>query len=551
MARKKKLTKQQQFEEMLKQFREVADKRNLRESVVIETFETSYQKAIAKRHGGEGVNVKVALNEIDCEFDVFIYKRVVENDEAINDDALEITLENARTLDENAQVGEDVVIFHDYLNNLSAEIGRHGYQNFLQRLVELEKEQLFELYKDKIGEMILATIETAKNNRTTYANIGQTSVPLDEKHLINGERFQEGQLVPFYVVDVVSDPKGAKIILSRTDNGFVKGLLTKEVHEIYDGTVVIHDIVREPGERCKIAVSARDENVDPVGACIGPGGQRIQKVSAELGPAGKKEKIDIIPFSPNKGLYIIEAFRPAVPLGVVIDEEQKSAKVVFEMGEKGKALGQKGANIRLAKKLTGYDLVIMELDEANEAGLVYKNKEQLVFEQNLADQEKAWQAIRDKQMEALDQFEEEEDNDVLDSLEVADDIDQSEVSEQTEAEATFNQVDTVDNTEAPQEVPSEIVEEVKPVAKVKTTISLAELEKELEEEKARPAQQQRRYKRRKDKEEEETTIISPEGPKMQIYTEEELRELENQPEENESEFFDDIDFEEFDEYYDE
>lgn len=545
MARQKKLTKQEQFDNMLAQFREVADKRNLREETVLETFEVSYQKAIAKRHGGEGVNVKVSLNRIACEFDVYIYKTVVENEEAINDDALEMSLEAAREFDENAKVGEDVVIFHDYLSNLSAEIGRHGYQNFLQRLVELEKEQLFEIYKDKIGEMILGTIETAKNNRTTYANIGQTSVPLDEKQLINGERFQDGQLVPFYVVDVVSDPKGAKIILSRTDNGFVKGLLTKEVHEIYDGTVVIHDIVREPGERCKIAVSARDENVDPVGACIGPGGQRIQKVSAELGPSGKKEKIDIIPFSHNTGLYIIEAFRPAVPIGVAVDEKNKSARVVFEMGEKGKALGQKGANVRLAKKLTGYDLVIMELDEANQAGVVYKNKEQLVFEQNLFDQEKAWQTIRDKQLEQLDNIEavvaEVEDEPILAEEQTAETL----VVEESAPEVTVEV--------KPIAVPEvKAVEQAPQIEKVKTTISLAELEKELEEEKARPVQQQRRYKPRKNKEEEEVTVVTTEGPKMQIYTEEELRELEaQQHEEPEAAVFDDIDFEAFDEYYDE
>lgn len=546
MARQKKLTKQEQFDNMLAQFREVADKRNLREETVLETFEVSYQKAIAKRHGGEGVNVKVSLNRIACEFDVYIYKTVVENEEAINDDALEMSLEAAREFDENAKVGEDVVIFHDYLSNLSAEIGRHGYQNFLQRLVELEKEQLFEIYKDKIGEMILGTIETAKNNRTTYANIGQTSVPLDDKQLINGERFQDGQLVPFYVVDVVSDPKGAKIILSRTDNGFVKGLLTKEVHEIYDGTVVIHDIVREPGERCKIAVSARDENVDPVGACIGPGGQRIQKVSAELGPSGKKEKIDIIPFSHNTGLYIIEAFRPAVPIGVAVDEKNKSARVVFEMGEKGKALGQKGANVRLAKKLTGYDLVIMELDEANQAGVVYKNKEQLVFEQNLFDQEKAWQTIRDKQLEQLDNIEavvaEVEDEPILAEEQTAEPV---LVVEESAPEVTVEV--------KPIAVPEvKAVEQAPQIEKVKTTISLAELEKELEEEKARPVQQQRRYKPRKNKEEEEATVVTTEGPKMQIYTEEELRELEaQQHEEPEAAVFDDIDFEAFDEYYDE
>ena len=549
MPRVKKVTKQEQFESMLNQFREVADKRNLREETVLETFEKSYEKAIAKRNGGEGVNVKVSLNRMAYEFEVFVYKKVVEKDEDIKDDALEITLTEALKLDENAVVGSDVVILHDYLSNLSSEIGRAGYQNFLQRLVELEKEQLTEMYRGKIGELIVGTIETAKNNRTTYVNIGQTSVPLDEKHLINGEKFSDGTLVPFFVVDVVADPKGAKIVLSRTDVGFVKALLSREVHEIYDGTVVIHDIVREPGERCKIAVSTNPNypNVDPVGACIGPSGNRIQKVTAELGPSGKKEKIDIIPFSDNIGLYIFEAFRPAVPLGVSVDTVNKSAKVVFEMGEKGKALGQKGANIRLAKKLTGYDLVIMELDEANTNGVTFKNKEQLMFEQNIADQEKAWQVRRDAQLEAM-----------------ANELAKAE--ETFELETPVTQETPVAPVEVAPVIATVVTEEAKPVPvvepvkvevapvieKVKTTISLADLEKELEQEKAQPKAQQRTFKRRKDKQEDEAvTITTIDAPKLDIYTEEELRELEEQEKQHEGEFVDDIDYDEFDEYYEE
>lgn len=542
MPKQKKLTKKEQFELVLKYFREVADNHNLREETVLETFETSYQKVIAKKNGGDGVHVEVKINREAYEFDVFIYKTVVKSDEDITDDALQITLDEALKLDANAVVGEEVVIFHDYLNNLSPEIGRNGSQNFRQRLIELEKEQLFEIYKDKIGEMIVGTIEKSKSNNT-YINIGQTSVPLDEKHLINNEKFPEGALVPFYVVDVVSEPKGAKIILSRTDVGFIKALLTKEVHEIYDGTVVVHDIVREAGERCKIAVSARDENVDPVGACIGPGGSRIQRVSGELGPAGNKEKIDIIPFSHNIGLYIIEAFRPAVPLGVAVNEDSKSAFVVFEMGEKGKALGQKGANIRLAKKLTGYELTILELDEANQKGIVYKTKEQLIFEQNLADQEKAWAQIKEKQLESVDAiaealFEEELEDVESETLPVVDEV----------TPVSAPEVNVVVETPKVEMPKVEKPVEVTPVAKVKTTISLADLEKELEEEKNKPAQQQKRFKRRKDKDEEESVVVTSEGPKMDIYTEEELRELEQQ-EEHVHDFEDDIDFEDFDEYY--
>lgn len=547
MARVKKLSKQEQFDAMLANFKEVADKRNLREATVLETFEKSYEKAIAKRNGGEGVNVKVSLNRIIGEFEIFIYKKVVATEEDIKDDALEITLTEALKLDENSQVGLDVVVNHGYLSAQSTEIGRAGFQNFTQRLVELEKEQLTEMYRGKIGELIIGTIESSKSNKATYVNIGQTSVPLDEKHLINNERFPDGALVPFFVVDVVADPKGAKIILSRTDVGFVKALLSREVHEIYDGTVIIHDIVREPGERCKIAVSTNPNypNVDPVGACIGPSGQRIQKVTAELGPAGKKEKIDIIPFSENIGLYIIESFRPAVPLGIALDEASKTAKVVFEMGEKGKALGQKGANIRLAKKLTGYSLECFELNEANTANIVFKTKEQLMFEQNLADQEKAWQVRRDAQMEAA-------------ALVTPDIV--TPVTPVIEVQASFEaavaaQPSTIEVNDIPVVKPAEVkpVEvkpvEVKPIEKVKTTISLAELEKELEKEKGKPQVQQKTYKRRKEKEEETPTMVpTTEGPKLDVYTEEELRELEEQ-EKHQNEVVDDIDYDEFDEYY--
>lgn len=537
--------KQERLDAIKGLFTEVAEKHNLVEDVVRDKFLLAVRNVYARSQskiGSEDLNVDVIINEELYDIEARYFKKVVATEDDINDAALEITLEEAKLLDEEVNVGDDVIYETMLLGSFPTKLANNVTSNFRQSLVELEKEQLYNLFKDKIGELIKGTIE--KTDRATYVNLlGATNVFFDERgrHAIPGEVFRNGEEINFYVKDVVAGKRGANIIISRSEPDFVRRLMEREIHEIYDGTIVIHDVVRERGERVKVSVESLDENVDPVGACIGPNASRIQKITAELGPDGRKEKIDIIPYDKNIELFIIEAFRPAVPIGITANHEDKTATVIFEDEEKGKAFGHKGANIRLASKLTGYELTILEHHEAVEQEVEFRTKDHIAYEARLLEQEKTRERIRQE---------------ILSSTKVSEEISDEALIEAYYGHEEEAKVEPDITPEAVQEVEPEValdieavVEEVEEPVKVavKTTISLAELEAELEEEK--PETTTRRAPRRKREEVKEEVVIQ--GPQMQIYTEEELAELEASIEEEDDYYDDDIDYDDFDEYYDE
>lgn len=534
--------KQERLDAIKGLFTEVAEKHNLVEDIVRDKFLLAVRNVYARSQskiGSEDLNVDVIINEDLYDIEARYFKKVVATEDDINDAALEITLADAKLLNEEVNVGDDVIYETLVLGSFPTKLANNVTSNFRQSLVELEKEQLYNLFKDKIGELIKGTIE--KTERATYVNLlGATNVFFDERgrHAIPGEVFRNGEEINFYVKDVVAGKRGANIIISRSEPDFVRRLMEREIHEIYDGTIVIHDVVRERGERVKVSVESLDDNVDPVGACIGPNASRIQKITAELGPDGRKEKIDIIPYDKNIELFIIEAFRPAVPLGLTADHTEKTATVIFEDEEKGKAFGHKGANIRLAAKLTGYELTILEQHEAVEQGIEFRTKDHIAYEARLHEQEKTRERIRQEILSSAKVSEEISDEALLEAYYG------SEEEVKTEHDVTL---EVAEEVEAEIATITEEKEEPVKVA-VKTTISLAELEAELEEEK--PGAKQQRAPRRKREEVKEEVVIQ--GPQMQIYTEEELAELEASIAE-EDEYYDeeDIDYDDFDEYYDE
>ncbi len=544
--------REKRYEEFTKVFSEVAEKHNLKQEIVVDIFKQAVRNVYARSVGGDDLHVEVVFNEELLDFEAQLLKVVRETDDEIEDDALEISLEEAKHYDADAVVGANVVVERAFLIGFNNKLSNNVAQNFRHQLIELEKEQLFNMFKDKIGELVKGVVE--KNERTTYINLmGITSVFFDErgKQAIPGETFRNGQELNFYIVDVVSGVKGANIIISRSHPNFVKRLMEREVHEIYDGTIIIHNIVREEGERVKVAVESLDPNVDPVGSCIGPNASRIQKITAELGPDGRKEKIDIIPWARNEAVYLIEAFRPAVPLGLTYNSQTKTATVVFSEEEKGKAFGHRGANIRLAAKLTGYNISIMDVNEALSAGISYQTKTDLEYEERLAEQEKT----RERIMRELARSEEVSSRIAEENAYLT-----NEMNALTDADVVNK-----DNEEFDLFLEEEEVIKVEPVKEevkqqVKTTISLADLEAELAKEKlAEEAREKALAKREERKtrgktqqpESKPEPVIEPviTGPKMDIYTEEELAELEKG--EAVEVIEDDIDYDEFDEYYDE
>lgn len=550
---------------------ELEKEKGISKQSIIDALKEALAKAYIKQlGGGEDGMVRVDVDETKPDITMCQLKKVVED---VQDDYIEISLEEAKKVNKNIKVDDmfEIPCSPDELTKLAAM----NVKSILrQKLSEAEKTALFASYKDKIGEMITGTVEKS-DDRATIVNIGRTSVYLSRKEMIGDEHFEVGQQIKLYVADVSTNTKGPQIQVTRSDAGFLKRLFEEEIHEIYDGTVVIKSIAREAGIRSKVSVYSANPDVDPSGSCIGQNGARIQKIVSQLGNGKDKEKIDIIAWNENPGLYIVEALRPSTVVGVSLDEATHKALAVVKNEQLSLAIGKKGANARLAVKLTGWNIDIKEEKDAIANNIAFKNIEKL--------QSDAQEAIKNEQMKRY-----------IDSIKptVKDEIvvpaAATIVPEATKApanvavEQTPVETSAVEEVKPQKEIEKAIPQEVKetPVveakeehapAVVKTTKSLGELEKELEAEKARAATISRtspfnnkngkRPRKITDEEagvvpQEDTSDLVPTADKkdyMSIYSEEELKEMEeeasktNQDQESKD---DDVDYDEFDKYYD-
>lgn len=518
---------------------EIEQQKGISKQSIIDALKEAMEKAYRKQLGAsEDALVRVDIDGDKGTIAMYQLKNVVED---VVDDFLEISIEDVKRLGMSLQVGE-VYQIEASVEDLS-KLAAINVKNILrQKLAEAEKMALYEVYKDKIGEMIIGVVEKV-DERSAIVNIGKTSVFLPGSHRIPGEVFKVGDRIKLYVIDVVSTPKGAQIAVSRTDAGFLRRLFEEEIHEIYEGTVIIKNIAREAGERSKVAVYSLDPNVDPAGACIGPNGTRIQKIVGQLGSSKEKEKIDIITYNSIPGIFVMEALKPAQVIGVIMDEAKHAAVAVVANNQSSLAIGKRGVNARLAVKLTGWDIDIKEQDEALSMGLKYMTADELRREDEIRRYE-AEIARREAERQAA-----------IDAIAPTpkDDI-------PTVAPTPLKPVEEVHIDVVVK--PTPVVEEKKPEPKperrtvVRTTKTLEDLERELEREKAREqakaaAPKKKPYK--KFEKRDEPVIEKPAAPSltpttyMDIYSEAEIEELETEEVEHEEE---DIDFEEFEDYYD-
>ena len=525
--------------------------------VVIEALRESMMKAFRKSLGADDALVGVDIDLDRGVFEMYQIKNVVKE---VEDDLLEISVEDAKEADPSKKykVGDEFRIYVPIEELRKAMvITIKGLMR--QKFAEAEKEILFEQFKDKINTLITGRIEQI-DERGATVNIGKQSVYLSRKEMIRDEKFAVGDTIKLFVNNVDTTSKGgAKIVVSRASEGFLKAIMTEEIHDIYDGTITIVAAAREAGERSKVAVTSKDVNVDPAGACIGPNGSRIQKVVSQLGNGSSKEKIDIITYKENTALYIMESLKPAQVVGIKVDEENKSALVVVKDDSLSLAIGRKGVNARLAVKLTGYKIDIKIESDATAEGLEYQTFEEL----NSLDMELHAQKVAEAQRQTLvyqnpeqavlpglpegyvapqARTYEEEHNDFDTALEeVAESEELKKPAKEAKAEAKVE--------EAPQ------AEEAKAeTTHVKTTTTLEDLEKALEEDSSKSQKKKENFKRKKkvEEKEEESVITHNDQPRMSIYTEEELKAMEEEDEEVEENYDDeDIDYDEYDQYYDE
>ena len=334
----------------------VAREKSIDREIVITAMADAIQKAARSRYGLE-TNVQADIDPKTGEINL---RRLLEVVETVEDRATQIELELARDKEPEIQLGEFI---SEPLPPM--DFGRIAAQSakqvIVQKVREAERDRQYDEFKDRIGEIINGTVK-----RVEYGNVfvdlgrGEASIRRDET--IPRENFRYGDRVRAYVHDVRREQRGPQIFLSRTHPEFMAKLFTMEVPEIYDGVIQIKSVARDPGSRAKIAVISNDSSIDPVGACVGMRGSRVQAVVGEL----QGEKIDIIPWSPDAASFIVNALQPAEVAKVVLDEDAERIEVVVPDDQLSLAIGRRGQNVRLASQLTGWDIDIMTEQEESE-----------------------------------------------------------------------------------------------------------------------------------------------------------------------------------------
>ncbi|MBP0440532.1 transcription termination factor NusA [Tianweitania sediminis] len=334
----------------------VAREKSIDKSIVIAAMADAIQKAARARYGQE-TNIRADINPQTGEMKL---QRLMEVVETVEDYDKEVALLTARERNPDAQVGDFLA---EQLPPM--EFGRIAAQSakqvIVQKVREAERDRQFDEYKDRISEIVNGTVK-----RVEYGNVivdlgrGEAIIRRDE--LIPRENYKYGDRVRAYVYDVRREQRGPQIFLSRTHPQFMAKLFTMEVPEIYEGIIEIKSVARDPGSRAKIAVISRDSSIDPVGACVGMRGSRVQAVVGEL----QGEKIDIIPWSQDAASFIVNALQPAEVAKVVLDEDAERIEVVVPNDQLSLAIGRRGQNVRLASQLTGWDIDILTEQEESE-----------------------------------------------------------------------------------------------------------------------------------------------------------------------------------------
>ena len=369
--------------------------KNISKDTLLEAIEQSLIQA-CKNHFGKADNVHVMIDPETCDFSVYADRTVVEH---VEDPALEISLVDAQKTNTNAEIGDVMKV-----EIQSKEFGRIATQNaknvILQKIREEERKVLYDQYYGIEKEVVTGIVQRVMGKNVSI-NLGKADAVLTENEQVKGETFQPTERVKVYILEVKDTPKGPRILVSRTHPGLVKRLFESEVAEVRDGTVEIKSIAREAGSRTKIAVASNDENVDPVGACVGLNGARVNAIVDEL----RGEKIDIINWSDNPALLIENALSPAKVIAVMADPDEKTALVVVPDYQLSLAIGKEGQNARLAARLTGFKIDIKSETQARESGDFYDDYDE---EHEEAEEEMTEEAVSEELEEVEEDTEETE-----------------------------------------------------------------------------------------------------------------------------------------------
>lgn len=581
---------QLEYKKMIKALSAVEEQRNIPEEVILEALKEAMAKAYKKDAELSDIDVVAEINEKKKTIDLYQNYVVLPSDDDVQDDELEIGLQEAKEIDPNAEVGGKVSrpIEVDGLSRAAVSIAKNVMR---QKIREAEKSAVYEEYKDKLDEMVLGVIESVKD-KFTLINLGKTVALMPHAAHIPHEYLREGDQIRVVITAVNKDTKGSQVLVSRADAMLVRRLFEKEVPEIYSGIVEIKAIARDAGERTKMAVLSHNPDIDPIGACIGPRGQRVQAIIDEL----NGEKIDIFEYSNDMSELVRNALAPAVITAVIPGEDDNSLLVIVDDSQLSLAIGKRGKNARLAVRLTNKKIDIKTRKEIEESGKDYEElmkqaeilKQQarektekenaLKLEKALAEQEEKKAAaaakiaelkenapvaeddnfIPEEMMETLSENVLDEMDEVEEDKQEVEEVEAPEVKEvEEEVEDTAEVAEDVDNTMA--EKKSTKHADLEELAANNTYVSkfekLADTSKKVE------AKGKKKFKKKVDEdnykvsnkeltEQLKEKLANRTAPSAPVYSEEELAEIEAQLEAEEEKEYD-IDYDEYEDYYDE
>ena len=362
--------------ELLEALNILEEEKDISKETLLDAIENSLLNA-CKNHFGKADNIKLIMDRTTCDYQLFAEKTVVEE---VEDKLEQISLEDAKEIDSQYELGDIVQIPIE-----SKSFGRIATQNaknlILQKIREEERKVVYDQYFEKEKDIVTGIVQRYVGKNISI-NLGKADAMLTENEQVKGEVFKPTERIKFYVVEVKNTTKGPKILVSRTHPELVKRLFESEVTEVKEGIVEIKSIAREAGSRTKIAVWSNDPDVDPVGACVGMNGARVNAIVNEL----RGEKIDIINWSDNPAILIENALSPAKVISVMADPDEKAASVIVPDYQLSLAIGKEGQNARLAARLTGYKIDIKSETQAIESGELPENYMELsegVYEEEM------------------------------------------------------------------------------------------------------------------------------------------------------------------------
>ena len=590
------------YKNMLKALALVEDEKNISEEVILDALKEAMAKAYKKNAELQDIDVVAEINEKKKTIDLYQNYTVVASDDDVEDDELEIGLAEAKAYDANAEVG-GIIRRPVEMTDMSRAAVSIAKNVLRQKIREAEKVSVYNEYIDKKDDMVLGEVESVKD-KFVLVNLGKATALMPRSAQIPNERLREGQQIRVVIKEVNKETKGSQVLVSRADPMLVKRLFEKEVPEIYDGTVEIKAIAREVGDRTKMAVISHNPDVDPIGACIGPKGQRVQRIIEEL----KGEKIDIFTYSDDLTELVKNALAPASVIAVIPQSDAHNLLVIVEEDQLSLAIGKRGKNARLAVKLINRNIDIKTRRDIEDMGMDYdalieeaEARREEIRRENLRRENqrkieeakaKAEERIAEghRKLEALGGKAEAEDDDFIpdEMMEGLDDrvyesIDLSANEEGKEEEPVIQEIEEVSETE--EEPAVEVVEEdteedteevfeetmeKKPESRKHANLEemaanntyVSRFEKLADTSKPKQDTKFRKKNRKKDEESPykvsnkelekalKDKLAANKAAAKPIYTEEELAEIQAQQEAEEEREYD-IDYDEYEDFYDE